>query len=479
MKNTLTLLLLIAASLTFAKPQVYFNYKIFHTPANESYISTTLQFISGSFKFVGVGNSNLNAKVEITHIFSQNDKIILADKYLLDSPIMEDSVVEDFYDVQRYSLVAGTYDYELVITDVFTGETVSGKQVVEIEALNPKSLAVSDLEFIEDAYPSTEVSNFTKSGYFLIPYLTNYFPPEIDKIAFYYEVYNSQEIIGVGEEFIVTCGIENYETGRTIENIFKFSRLKTAPVCSSISVVPIQELPSGDYNLVLNVINKNNDTLLTKEVFFQRRNDRMQEELVSVEGIELDPTFRNSIDYDSLPYFLGSIMPISERYEYETIRKMLKMRDTVMMEKYFFAFWKETNPESPFTEWLSYKKQVKYTEQLFGTQIKYGWETDRGRIHLKYGSPNQMVDRPNEPSAYPYQIWHYYRIGPRSNVRFVFYNPDLITNDYPLLHSDMQGELQNYRWEADLHKRDTPNTDVDNSGGSVHYGGNAGTLFRE
>jgi GWxTD domain-containing protein len=148
------------------------------------------------------------------------------------------------------------------------------------------------------------------------------------------------------------------------------------------------------------------------------------------------------------------------------------------MEKYFYAFWQETSPTNTYSAWLDYKQQVKYTEKLFGTQIKYGWESDRGRVHLQYGAPNAVVDRPSEPSAYPYQIWHYYRIGQRSDVRFVFYDTDLVTNDYQLLHSDMQGELQNFRWESALHKRDSPSTGVDDPGGSVQYGGTSSTLFR-
>ncbi len=90
-----------------------------------------------------------------------------------------------------------------------------------------------------------------------------------------------------------------------------------------------------------------------------------------------------------------------------------------------------------------------------------------------------MIDRPNEPSAYPYQIWQYYRIGQRSNIRFIFYNPDLVTNDYPLLHSEMQGELQNYRWEHDLHKRDSPFNNIDDpgDGNTIHYGGNSSIYY--
>lgn len=477
MRISLTIISLFFVVFAFAKPQVYFNYKIFHTPDQRSFVNTSLQFISGSFKYQGDGLGNLSAAVEITQVFSKNDSIIIADKYVLNSPLMKDSIVDDFYDVQRYALDPGVYNYELVIKDLLSGEEVKGEQAIEIQGMNGDAISMSDIEFIEDAYKTEEQSNFTKSGFFLLPYLTNYFPPDIDKIAFYTEVYNSAKALGEDEQFLITCSVEDYERGVPVDGIFKFKRMTTSAVNPAIMFVPIQTLPSGDYNLVINLIDKSNDTLLTKSVFFQRRNDLMPEQITSIEDVEIDPAFREDISRDSIPYFLGSLMPISERYEYETIRTMLKGTDTTFMEKYFFAYWKETNPTNPYRAWLEYKEQVYYAERLFGTQIKHGWETDRGRIHLKYGSPNAIADRPNEPSAYPYQIWHYYRIGQRSNIRFVFYNPDLVTNDYPLLHSDMQGELQNYRWQNDLHKRDTPNTNVDDPGGSVHYGGTSSILY--
>ena len=82
MKTALTILASMFLAFSFAKPQVYFNYKLFHTPDQKPFISTSLQFISGSFKYVGDGFGNLNASVEITQIFSKNDSIIIADKYL-------------------------------------------------------------------------------------------------------------------------------------------------------------------------------------------------------------------------------------------------------------------------------------------------------------------------------------------------------------------------------------------------------------
>ena len=48
-----------------------------------------------------------------------------------------------------------------------------------------------------------------------------------------------------------------------------------------------------------------------------------------------------------------------------------------------------------------------------------------------------------------------------------------------MLHSDMQGELQNYRWRVELTKRDSPNYDLDDPGGNAQYGGNSNLYFNE
>jgi hypothetical protein len=98
--------------------------------------------------------------------------------------------------------------------------------------------------------------------------------------------------------------------------------------------------------------------------------------------------------------------------------------------------------------------QVKIAEFNFKTPVKKGYQTDRGRIYLEYGPPNTRSERPSEPSTYPYEIWHYYTLSnSQRNKKFVFYSPDMVTNDYFLLHSDAIGEIHNYRWQIDLQGR--------------------------
>jgi hypothetical protein len=99
---------------------------------------------------------------------------------------------------------------------------------------------------------------------------------------------------------------------------------------------------------------------------------------------------------------------------------------------------------------------------------------------LQYGEPNDVVTRVNEPGAFPYEIWQYYTLPDgQSNVRFIFYEPTLVTNNYRLLHSNAIGELQEPRWKMLVYAKTTNpsllnNFDVQNPQNS--YGGNAGQL---
>jgi hypothetical protein len=93
-------------------------------------------------------------------------------------------------------------------------------------------------------------------------------------------------------------------------------------------------------------------------------------------------------------------------------------------------------------------------DHLYSTPNSRGYETDRGRVFLKYGPPNIVSESYNEPAAYPYEIWQYYTLGEsQRNKKFVFYTIDIVTNDFQLVHSDAIGETSNYRWQVEIHKR--------------------------
>ena len=114
----------------------------------------------------------------------------------------------------------------------------------------------------------------------------------------------------------------------------------------------------------------------------------------------------------------------------------------------------------------------------YKTKIYLGCETDRGHTYLKYGKPDVISENKHEPSAYPYEIWQYYRIDNQTNRKFVFYNPDLVSNDYTLLHSNATGEVSDTQWELKLNKRNTSSNGFDNTTQPNHFGGKADEIFK-
>ena len=56
------LLIVLIPSLAQAKPQVYFDYKIYFTPDHQPYIETLMMFHCGTLKFIGNDDGNLTSQ---------------------------------------------------------------------------------------------------------------------------------------------------------------------------------------------------------------------------------------------------------------------------------------------------------------------------------------------------------------------------------------------------------------------------------
>ncbi len=126
--------------------------------------------------------------------------------------------------------------------------------------------------------------------------------------------------------------------------------------------------------------------------------------------------------------------------------------------QFLFAFWANRQPNHPEAAYKQYMEVARAVDNLYSSGFGHGFETDRGYTFMKYGKPSDIVSVEDEPSAPPYEIWIYYDFPQttQSNVKFLFYNPTLVGDDYRLLHSTARGEIQNPQWELELY-RDAPN----------------------
>jgi GWxTD domain-containing protein len=456
--------------------KAYIDYKTFYTPSIGNYAEIQMQFLGHTLNYQKI-EEGLQGELAVILVFKKNDEVVQSDAYRLKSPVMKDSIIEDFFEIKRFALHPGNYDLEISFEDLNSkNNPVFGKKQIKIKDVKG-SFSFSDIQVSEVMIPTSQESTFSKSGYDMLPRISNYFPSLSNSIPVYFEMYTPDEeiqTIGLKQTLI------NLKTKQEIESFTRFSKHEFSLVQPIIRVIDITKLYSGEYKLEYSLISKENQTLNTVAYQFERTNDELED--ISIENIVLNPEFQKSISDDSVLFYLASLMPIIKNAEYKNLSTLLKSKDIEMSRKYIQSFWSVSSKGSdPFETWLRYKSQVLEVQKLYANNFMKGFETDRGRVYLQYGSPNSIIIRENSPSDYPYEIWQYDKILQFSNKRFVFYNPDLVTNNHRLLHSDLVGEIQNYRWQQHLSKRNSPNRDIDdgNDGNSNHYGGNSRDLFRQ
>lgn len=462
------------------KPQVFFNYSTFHMPKQTPYVETYLSVIGNSVGYKATKSGFSKAEIEVTMLFKREEKIVDFKKYILNSPESADSIKNkpSFIDQQRFSLPNGNYLFELQIVDLNKKADTLFYNDSIVLSYTDNEVQISDICFIESYTPTVKANMLSKSGYDLVPYISNFYPQSVSKLIFYAEIYNTQTVLGFDEKFLASYYIESAETGVRLTNFNSFSRKNSSDVVVLFAEMPIEKLPTGNYSLAVEIKSKTNSILAEKRIYFQRANAAAELNLNDLASINIENTFASSIPKDSIDEYIRCLRPLFSRADQVFADNQLKSSDFKLKQQFFFNFWSNKNSTSPELAWIKYREEVLKAQKAYGTKIKKGYETDRGRIYLKYGPPDAISQRYNEPNAYPYEIWHYHRIGNFSNRRFVFYNPDLVTNDFQLLHSDMFGEIQNPRWQVELNKRNTVVYDLyDEKAGKNQYGSEADDLY--
>lgn len=479
MKNTILILFCFLQSFSFSqgsKLKTYIDTKQFYAPGIGNYLEVYMQFVSYSVLYKNEGNG-LRSKVLISVEIADTTQTVFSDRYVLESPEAIDSIQDDFYEVLRIQLNPGKYTMKLNLLDVNKeGSEISGNLPITIEDFS-KNTKISDIIVAEFAYPSDEQTNFDKSGYHIIPMLSSFYATDSKNLPIYLELYGTEGIMD--STFLLSYRMINTKDATEMQGYSKTFSYKKGPVIPVFESINIEDLSTGNYQLEVRVSRSSNEILAVQTYDFERSNENNS--MFTMENLQLDPAFQASIPTDSVLYFLESLIPISKPAEIKNIIETLKSKNVENARKHLQGYWVITSPTNSYESWLKYKAQVIFVQDIYGNNFQEGFETDRGRVYLKYGAPNQVNARESSPSEYPYEIWSYNKIGIYSNKRFIFYNPDLVNNAYRLLHSDMLGELKNPAWPQILAKRNTYNGNVDdpNQNNVNHWGGESNDLFRQ
>lgn len=458
----------------------YLSTTTYCAPGMTPYVENAIAFDCRSAVYKEFEPGKFKATVEIVTIFRKGEESVFS-KVALDSPVVTDTAQLDgaFIDQQRFSLANGEYQMEISVTDMNSGDA-SPKVTSTVEVNYPENTpAVSDILLFDSYAKASKQSACTKSGYDFLPRVYPFYGPSEDRINFYAEVYNSDVIYEEGK-FLVNYFIETVESTTRMQNFFFAKRMDVSKVNVLFHTIDIKELPSGNYYLVVEVRDRSNALICSNSAFFQRSNPSVGYDMQDLAGVNVANSFVSEItSIDTLRRFIRYLDPVCTEIERNYAANLVKTTDVKTMQQFLLNFWVSRSPLNPKQGFDDYLAAVKRVNMSFKTSSYPGYRTDRGYVFLKYGQPDEIVEKPNEPGAYPYEIWHYYEVANQHNKRFVFMSKDAAANDYQLIHSDVIGEINNPRWQLELYSRfyNQPNEGVDQTKYQDSWGSHAGDLY--
>ena len=439
-----------------------FTHSTFNIPGDTPYVETYLLFDAWSLEFVPV-NGKYQATVDLELVARKGDSICYVKKYSLQSPTIAKNTDDQFQflDLQRFSLANGIYVLELTVNDKNTTtqpQTISDTLYIAYPLSTP---SISSIQLISEVKPTKNENMLSRGGYDMIPYTNSFVPGKMKQLSYYFEIYN------IGNEvkddiFATHSYLETLETGRKVQGTDQYTRHNVEKLVPEYSTVDISKVPSGNYNLVVEVVNKNNELLLFRKFPFQRSNpteDAKQDNFSNIEYT--DSNFAKQItDSNKLTYYVKGLWPVANAEERNFISNCTKLSNEE--KQYFlFMFWAKRDDKDPASAWEEYRRKLLLVEKEYGYGKTPGYNTDRGRVYLQYGPPNYIIDERHKVSVrnlqtqgqvfyYPYQMWRYDILPADEPKRMFVFFDEFLSGDFKLLHSNARGEVQDMLWERRL-----------------------------
>lgn len=424
----------------------------FYDQDGKPYVEFYLDIEAGTMHLMQQESGQFMGQVGIElEIADRNGLNVYERNFELVSPAISDTSSNEknfgVMDIRRISLDPGRYTFTGFLKDKSRPDAKRHKFVrefeVEQQSLNFTSL--SEIEFIQSFRKSEVAHAHTKHGYEILPMVTNGTYVDADSLKYYVEAYNTDR--ESEDVFFVNAYITMANSEDKLPGAQKIMRQAVGPLSVVQGGFDIAGLPSQSYYLQIEIFNKQQKSIAKGQKKFFLSNSRV-ETPVSATEIPYDEVFK--LTEEELDYYIHTLYLVSTSTEAEFARSL----ETEMQKKnYFMNFWmkrRKKTTDSPAMPFTAHKNRIQYANDHYKAAHLEGWRTDRGRIMLIHGPPNDVERFPSSNTNYPYTIWRYNKIKTQSNVMFVFYNPNMATDEYTMLHSNLLGEISNPRWQYEV-----------------------------
>ena len=300
-----------------------------------------------------------------------------------------------------------------------------------------KPVDVSGIQLASNIITDSEKENsiFYKNGMEVVPNPADYYDNE--PIMFYYtELYSN----GVNKGNVTLERTVFDVNGKTFDQKKReLSSFQNDVV--DFDVINITKFPSGEYTLLLTLIDTTNNSYsrsikkfyVANQTFDDKAASSTNEDFLSSEFATMSNENCDN-EFMAIMYFINEV----QKKTYESYSSVESKR------KFLYDFWNTNSLTATSENRVEHLKRVKYARKNFGSFSKDGVKSDRGRVYLLYGPPDDVERNASQMDSKPFEVWTYNSI--EDGVEFIF--ADLTGyGDYELVHSTKRGEISNQEWE--------------------------------
>ena len=372
----------------------------------------------------------------------------LADTSMLD-------VGQFFVHQVRLTIQPGVYEVRVRLP----ADSLRHRSEIEIrrEVLVPDYFAesravLSDITLASELRPADERSNpFYKSGYVVRPNANQLFGQGLAQLFYYAEAYNTRQVAADDDRYTVYAYLSDANRATPVSGLEQRTRRTVADPDVLVGSFDVSEVPTGSYVLRLALLSEKNESLAESSHKVYVYNPGIARE----QPMYLEETFEVS-EYSEMPE--GEVTVELDRAAVlasaQEQRRIRALPDLDAKRRFLMEFWRlrDPNPGSPRNEFKDeFDRRIEAANAQFSNSYRDGWQTDRGRVLVKYGQPSNIDPRLYERETIPHEIWEYSNIPGEGQAFFVFADRTSF-GEFELIHSTVTGELSLPNWESELRK---------------------------
>ncbi|MDP2209672.1 MAG: GWxTD domain-containing protein [Bacteroidota bacterium] len=409
-----------------------------------SFRTDELSYISNDGMFSG----GINISVEI----KQGENVLEKDNWTVPSTATDSAIVtigKTLVGVRKYFLKSGEYDFKIIAIDINNKDRVDSLRFpINISLFPTDREAISDIEICSSIkqIPKDENNIFYKNTLEVIPNASLLFGPGLPILYYYLEGYNLLQKES-SEEYMLKTSVLDATGKEIITHEKNKKRVNNSSV--EIGTINTTSLKGGTYTLKISISDtvRRTAAVSMKRFFIYKPGQIDSLRTLSSGGMvssEYALMFGSDVqeEYELLSYIITD----AEKKQFGKLTELDAKR------KFLYDFWKrrDIDPSTTINEFKEeYMQRVEYVKQTYSASFKKGWKTDRGRVYIVYGPPDDIERYPSSYDAEPYEIWNYNSI--QNGVIFIFIDR-AGQGDYRLGHSNHRNELQDENWYNQIKK---------------------------